>query len=49
MVQDPQWWHSIENTTKATTVVEKRFIEADPANKISYEKNTAAYLWVAVD
>ena len=29
---------------KATAVVEKRFIEADPANKEAYEKNAAAYL-----
>ena len=44
MVEDPHWWHSIENMKKATAVVEKRFIEADPANKTTYEKNTAAYL-----
>jgi ABC-type Zn uptake system ZnuABC Zn-binding protein ZnuA len=44
MVEDPHWWHSIENMKKATTVVEKHFIEADPANKTTYEKNTAAYL-----
>jgi zinc/manganese transport system substrate-binding protein len=44
MVEDPHWWHSIENMKKATAVVEKRFIEADPANKTTYEKNTTAYL-----
>jgi ABC-type Zn uptake system ZnuABC Zn-binding protein ZnuA len=44
MAEDPHWWHSIENMKKATAVVEKRFIEADPANKTTYEKNTAAYL-----
>ena len=44
MVEDPHWWHSIENVKKATGVVEKRFIEADPANKATYERNAAAYL-----
>jgi zinc/manganese transport system substrate-binding protein len=44
MAEDPHWWHSIVNMKKATAVVEKRFIEADPANKTTYEKNTAAYL-----
>ena len=43
MVEDPHWWHSIENMKKAATVVEKRFIEADPTNKTTYEKNAAAY------
>jgi ABC-type Zn uptake system ZnuABC Zn-binding protein ZnuA len=44
MVEDPHWWHSIENMKKAATVVEKRFIEADPTNKTTYEKNLAAYI-----
>jgi zinc/manganese transport system substrate-binding protein len=44
MAEDPHWWHSIANMKKATAVVEKRFSEADPANKTTYEKNTAAYL-----
>ena len=44
MVEDPHWWHSVENVKKATAVVEKRFIEADPVNKATYEKNAAAYL-----
>ena len=44
MVEDPHWWHSIENVRKATVVVKKHFIDADPANKAVYEKNAAAYL-----
>jgi zinc/manganese transport system substrate-binding protein len=43
-VEDPHWWHSIDNVMKATAVVKKRFIEADPANKEAYERNAAAYL-----
>jgi ABC-type Zn uptake system ZnuABC Zn-binding protein ZnuA len=44
MVEDPHWWHSIENVKKATIVIKKRFIESDPANKAIFEKNAAAYL-----
>jgi ABC-type Zn uptake system ZnuABC Zn-binding protein ZnuA len=44
MVEDPHWWHSIENMRKATIVVRKHFVEADPANKAVYERNAAAYL-----
>jgi zinc/manganese transport system substrate-binding protein len=44
MVEDPHWWHSIENMKKATIVVKKHFVEADPGNKAVYEKNAAAYL-----
>ena len=43
-VEDPHWWHSIDNVKKATAVVEGRFIEADPANKATFEKNGAAYI-----
>jgi zinc/manganese transport system substrate-binding protein len=44
MVEDPHWWQSIENMKKATNVVRKHFVEADPANKAAYDKNAAAYL-----
>jgi ABC-type Zn uptake system ZnuABC Zn-binding protein ZnuA len=44
VVEDPHWWHSIANMKRATTAVKRRFIEADPPNKTTYEKNTAAYL-----
>ncbi|HEY5704273.1 MAG TPA: metal ABC transporter substrate-binding protein [Terrimicrobiaceae bacterium] len=44
VVEDPHWWHSIDNVKKAATVVKKRFIAADPANEATYEKNVAAYL-----
>jgi zinc/manganese transport system substrate-binding protein len=43
-VEDPHWWHSIENMEKATGVVEKAFVAADPVNKAVYEKNAAAYV-----
>jgi zinc/manganese transport system substrate-binding protein len=44
MVEDPHWWHSIENMKKATTVVRKHFVEADPANEAVYVRNAASYL-----
>ena len=44
IVEDPHWWHSIENVKKATVLVKKHFINADPANKAVYEKNAGAYL-----
>lgn len=44
MVEDPHWWHSIENMKKATIVVRKHFIDADPGNQAVYEKNAGAYL-----
>jgi ABC-type Zn uptake system ZnuABC Zn-binding protein ZnuA len=44
VVEDPHWWHSIANMEKATRVVEKRLIEADPVNRATYERNTSTYL-----
>jgi ABC-type Zn uptake system ZnuABC Zn-binding protein ZnuA len=44
IVEDPHWWHSIANMEKATRVVEKRLIKADPVNKATYERNTSTYL-----
>jgi len=43
-VEDPHWWHSVENMKGATRVVAEAFEKADPANAASYEKNEAAYL-----
>jgi len=43
-IEDPHWWHSISNVKKATVLVEKRFIEADPASKEVYQANAKAYL-----
>ena len=43
-MEDPHWWHSIANMKKATSVVRRQFVEADPTNKALYVKNAAAYL-----
>ncbi len=44
IVEDPHWWHSIENVKKGAAFVKKHFIDADPAQKASYERNATAYL-----
>lgn len=43
-VEDPHWWHSVENMKRATRIVEDAFEKADPANAAAYGKNAAAYL-----
>lgn len=42
-VEDPHWWHSIENVRKVVSVVREAFIQADPAHEADFEKNTVAY------
>jgi zinc/manganese transport system substrate-binding protein len=44
LVEDPHWWHSIANMKKATSVIRKHFVEADPANKALYARNATEYL-----
>jgi len=43
-VEDPHWWHRVENMKVATQVVAEAFEKADPANANFYEKNAASYL-----
>jgi len=43
-VEDPHWWHSVENMKGATRVVAEAFEKADPSNALSYDKNASAYL-----
>jgi zinc/manganese transport system substrate-binding protein len=44
IVEDPHWWHSVANMRKATSVIRKHFVEADPVNRALYAKNASAYL-----
>jgi zinc/manganese transport system substrate-binding protein len=44
IVEDPHWWHSIANMKKATSLIRRQFVEADPPNKALYVKNATAYL-----
>lgn len=39
-VPDPHWWHSISNAKAAARAVRDAFVDADPAGKAIYEKNT---------
>ncbi len=43
-VEDPHWWHSVENMKQAARVVATAFEKADPANASDYEKNVATTL-----
>ena len=43
-VEDPHWWHSVENMKRATRTVADAFGKEDPANAASYEKNAETYL-----
>ena len=43
-VEDPHWWHSVENMKMATRVVAAAFAKADPANTANYQRNTEIYL-----
>lgn len=43
-VEDPHWWHSVENMKRATRIVAAAFSTADPANAASYLKNAKSYL-----
>lgn len=44
IVEDPHWWHSVENMKRATRVIAAAFSKADPANSGSYRKNAENYL-----
>ena len=43
-VEDPHWWHSVENMKGATRLVAEAFEKADPSNALSYDKNASTYL-----
>lgn len=43
-VEDPHWWHSVENMKMATRVVADAFEVADPKNAAEYDKNATAYI-----
>lgn len=43
-VEDPHWWHSVENMKRATRLVTDRFQQADPANRGYYAGREKDYL-----
>lgn len=42
-IEDPHWWHSVDNMKRATKVVLDELIKADPADKADFTANAAAY------
>jgi len=48
-VNDPHYWLSFDNYIKMVRKVESIFIQKDPKNKISYEKNSNQYLKKVID
>jgi len=43
-VEDPHWWHSVENMKRATRLVTDRIEQSDPANRGYYEAREKEYL-----
>ena len=43
-VEDPHWWHSVENMKRATREVAAIFGRADPSHAADYERNATASL-----
>jgi zinc/manganese transport system substrate-binding protein len=43
-VEDPHWWHSVENMKRATRLVSDRFEQADPSNREYYSNREKEYL-----
>lgn len=42
--EDPHWWHSIRNITRATKVVRDEMSRVRPANKAAFSASAAAYI-----
>jgi zinc/manganese transport system substrate-binding protein len=44
VIEDPHWWHSVNNVKEATKIVRDELIKLDPADKADFDKNAQAYL-----
>jgi zinc/manganese transport system substrate-binding protein len=44
MIEDPHWWHSVDNVKKATKAVRDELIKLDPADKADFQVNAKKYL-----
>lgn len=44
LVEDPHWWHSVENMKRATRTVAAAFSTADPNHAEEFQKNASIYL-----
>ena len=43
-IDDPHWWHSIDNMERATKIVRDALIKISPADKDTFTANAAKYL-----
>jgi len=43
-VEDPHWWHSVENMKRATRILADSFAKADPGHAADYARNSGIYL-----
>src|SRR4030095_12494607 len=43
-VEDPHWWHSIDNVRQATKMVRDALIKVSPSDSAVFNENAAAYL-----
>jgi zinc/manganese transport system substrate-binding protein len=44
MIEDPHWWHSVDNVRKATKIVRDELIKLDPTEKAAFDANAKRYL-----
>lgn len=44
LVEDPHWWHSVENMKRATRTVAAAFSSADPDHAADFQANAAIYI-----
>jgi len=43
-IEDPHWWHSVENVERAVKVVRDELDKVSPPNKAVFDKNSEVYL-----
>ncbi len=44
MIEDPHWWHSVDNMERAAKIVRDELVTISPADKDYFTKNADAYL-----
>ncbi len=43
-IEDPHWWHSIDNVKRATLIVRDALIQIDPADRKDFDASAARYV-----
>jgi zinc/manganese transport system substrate-binding protein len=44
LIEDPHWWHSVDNVRKATRIVRDELTKLDPADEADFLANATKYL-----